>query len=192
MADGAPVTLSNTGFLNNSQFSNFGNAIDGLRIQSNVAGLRSETIGAVTLGAGANQITGAPSSTSGVIELHVASLSRGTNNSTLLIRGTNLGTVTAGTLQGFELLVDGGRSGAGRWREHHGWHDEYQHPSLGVWRYQHGPHRREPGLCDLWHRHLCQWIPSAQCHLASTSNWSPAAASPSATTSAFRPRQISP
>ncbi len=54
MADGAPVTMSNTAFQNNSQLAAFGSALDGLRIQTDVADVRTETIGAVTLAAGAN------------------------------------------------------------------------------------------------------------------------------------------
>ncbi len=84
----APVTLINTG------------GIDGLRANNdrNDAS-KAETVGAMTLLGGANTITASASSTSGATQRNMtittASLTR-LNQSTLLVRGQNLGTTLTG------------------------------------------------------------------------------------------------
>jgi autotransporter-associated beta strand protein len=104
MGDTATLTLNNTAFQANGQFSNFGNQIEGFRIQSNMAGLRSETIGAITLGAGANTISGQATTSDAIVQLTADSVTR-QNASTLLLRGTNLGTTAV--VIGFDFLLTG-------------------------------------------------------------------------------------
>jgi autotransporter-associated beta strand protein len=89
--DAAPVTLINTG------------GIDGLRANSDRTALsKTETVGAVTFLGGANTVTVSESGTitSGgaqrAMTITAASLAR-SNRSTLLVRGTNLGTTLPGT-----------------------------------------------------------------------------------------------
>ncbi|EDY20582.1 autotransporter-associated beta strand repeat protein [Chthoniobacter flavus Ellin428] len=110
LSDTAPVTLSNTAFQANSQYAGFNGAINGLTLQTNVAAVRNETIGAITLGGGANQITGntfigTTAVTDALVNLTAASLTR-TNASTLVIRGSNLGTVAFGTNQGATVVLN--------------------------------------------------------------------------------------
>ncbi len=89
----APITLINTG------------GIDGLRANNDrVDATKAEVLGAVTFLGGANTITASQSATGATADrqmtITAASLTR-SNQSTVLIRGQNLGTLTAGTTGAF-------------------------------------------------------------------------------------------
>ena len=77
----------------------------------------TETVGAITLGAGANVITAIPTrnSTSTAAQLLAASINRGSNHATLLVRGLNLGdstTIRKGMIRSTDSIAQVGGGGA--------------------------------------------------------------------------------
>ncbi|TDU64030.1 putative secreted protein with PEP-CTERM sorting signal [Prosthecobacter fusiformis] len=83
------ITMNNTG-------GTSGLIVDNSHTTSSSYGPRSESVGAITLGYGANVITATPTTDNSAIsaELVAASISQGSNRSTLLVRGLNLGNTT--------------------------------------------------------------------------------------------------
>ena len=77
----------------------------------------TETVGAITLGAGANVITALPTrnSTSTAAQLLAASINRGSNHGTLLVRGLSLGdstTIRKGMIRSTAAIANVGGGGA--------------------------------------------------------------------------------